>query len=224
MTQHPSWNKVFIIGLPRTGTTSVCVRLLQHGLYVAHTAFTKGCFTQAQVIADVPIFAEYAELDKRFPNSKFVYLDREISTWSISMKRLLGRMEKNLTCEAGGFYPLIKQSYNRVFQLASYYQIPPESAPHALNYLADRYAAHQRNVTRYFANQPGKYLRVDVCESGALESLMRFLELKRIYADFPHINKANKITYWKDLKHPLKVFATSSDQAKREFIHQISDL
>ncbi|HCE50996.1 MAG TPA: sulfotransferase family protein, partial [Shewanella baltica] len=32
--------KVFIIGLPRTGTTSVSVALLEQGLKVAHMAFT----------------------------------------------------------------------------------------------------------------------------------------------------------------------------------------
>ena len=48
--------KIFIIGLPRTGTTSVCVAMLELGFYVAHTAYTDRSFTEAQVIADTPIF------------------------------------------------------------------------------------------------------------------------------------------------------------------------
>lgn len=56
-------NKVFIIGLPRTGTTSLCSFLLNKGLTVAHTAYCQQAFDSAQVIADTPIFHDFQQLD-----------------------------------------------------------------------------------------------------------------------------------------------------------------
>ncbi|WP_320819085.1 sulfotransferase, partial [Thalassolituus sp.] len=41
-------SKIFIIGLPRTGTTSISVALLELGFLVAHTAFTKKAFEVAE--------------------------------------------------------------------------------------------------------------------------------------------------------------------------------
>ncbi|MFQ3195483.1 MAG: hypothetical protein ACI9N3_002317, partial [Colwellia sp.] len=51
--------KIFIIGLPRSGTTSICAAMLELGYTVAHTAYTQKTFDQAQVIADTPIFADF---------------------------------------------------------------------------------------------------------------------------------------------------------------------
>jgi hypothetical protein len=55
--------KIFIIGLPRSGTTSICSVMLELGYSVAHTAYTQKTFDNAQVIADTPIFADYKQLD-----------------------------------------------------------------------------------------------------------------------------------------------------------------
>jgi len=58
-------DKIWIIGLPRTATTSVCVAMLDLGYKTAHTSYTKTCFKHAQVIADTPIFCDYQQLDKQ---------------------------------------------------------------------------------------------------------------------------------------------------------------
>ncbi|MEM7388342.1 MAG: sulfotransferase, partial [Pseudomonadota bacterium] len=47
-------SKIFIIGLPRTGTTSICNSFLQLGYKTAHTAYTQQAITTADVIADTP--------------------------------------------------------------------------------------------------------------------------------------------------------------------------
>ncbi|WP_164835569.1 sulfotransferase, partial [Pseudoalteromonas sp. TB51] len=44
-------SKIFIIGLPRTGTTSVCHAFLEFGIATAHTAYTSHCFENATAIA-----------------------------------------------------------------------------------------------------------------------------------------------------------------------------
>ena len=78
---NQTMNKIFIIGLPRTGTTSVCAAMLDLGFRVAHTAYTDRSFNEAQVIADTPIFCDYQHLDKAYPDAKFIYLTRTMDKW-----------------------------------------------------------------------------------------------------------------------------------------------
>ena len=103
-------NKIFIIGLPRTGTTSVCHAFLEFGIPTAHTAYTNNCFDNAHAIADTPIFNDYKALDKYYPDAKFIYLERELNVWLPSIKQLLLRMHTNLTRTDGGFNIHIKCS------------------------------------------------------------------------------------------------------------------
>ncbi|MEJ2446112.1 MAG: sulfotransferase [Exilibacterium sp.] len=84
--------KIFVVGLPRTGTTSVCVAAVQAGLPTAHTAYTQQCFEHAQFLSDTPCFSHYAHLASRYPDSKFILLCREERAWLASIKRLLARM------------------------------------------------------------------------------------------------------------------------------------
>jgi hypothetical protein len=81
-------NKIFIIGLPRTGTTSVCAAMLTLGFRVAHTAYTVRAFDEAQVIADTPIFNDYQQLDQAYPKAKFIYLERSLKNWLPSIQQL----------------------------------------------------------------------------------------------------------------------------------------
>ncbi|MFT7558967.1 MAG: hypothetical protein ACI93R_000870 [Flavobacteriales bacterium] len=90
-------SKIFIIGLPRTGTTSICIHLLDHNHRVAHNAYCENTIVQADVIADTPVFADYAKLDALYPNSKFIMLERSLELWTPSIQRLLRSMRKVIT-------------------------------------------------------------------------------------------------------------------------------
>ena len=114
-------NKLFIIGLPRTGTTSISIAMLDYGFKVAHTAFTKQAFELADVISDSPCFCDYQQLDALYPNSKFVYLDRALEQWIPSIQMLLKKMQENLAPKTGIFNPVLKRSFNETFDL----YIPP---------------------------------------------------------------------------------------------------
>jgi len=115
-------NKIFIIGLPRTATTSVCLAMLGLGFKTAHNAYTEHAFNEAQVIADTPVFCDYQRLDKHFPTSKFIYLTRETQNWLPSIKQLLQRMIVNLQRTDGGFNPHLKRCYNEMFHCFSLFR------------------------------------------------------------------------------------------------------
>ncbi|GHG03343.1 sulfotransferase [Thalassotalea marina] len=200
MTQR--FNKVFIVGLPRTGTTSLCVKCLELGFNVAHTAYTQQTFEQAQIIADTPVFNDFVLLDQYYPDSKFILLEREISLWLPSIKQLLNRMSRNLLRTDGGFNPIIKRCYTETFA-------PFE--PELINndeFLANCYFSHQSKVLSYFGDKPNQLLRLNLTNSDAPQQLANFLNITAPASAFSVINKGGKVTAWNDLKHPSKVPST----------------
>lgn len=193
--------KIFVVGLPRTATTSVCIAALELGLKTAHTAYTNQCFEEAEFIADTPCFAYYQQLSQYYPNSRFVLLERNIEPWLMSIERLLARMAPKLFAQSGGFAPLLKSSYQKVF---------PGINANLVNdhgFLAECYAAHHSQVTQFFAHQSQRLLTIDVSAANSYEQFCSFLD-KPVGQGFAHVNKQNKVMAWKHFSHPLKVAST----------------
>lgn len=197
--------KIFIIGLPRTSTTSVCLAALNLGFKTAHTAYTHQTMQQAQVIADTPIFCDYQTLDANYPNAKFIYLTREPELWLPSIKQLLQRMYKNLQRTDGGFNPMLKRCYNTVFSPLTEENIKQDE------FLLNCYQRHFQTAKDYFSAREQDLLIIDVSQPNSYCALVEFLGLKSTKNDaagFEHINIGGKVTAWKKIKHPLKIEAT----------------
>ena len=208
-------NKLFIIGLPRTGTTSVSVALLEHGFNVAHTAFTKRAFELADVISDAPCFSDYQQLDLLFPESRYVYLDRPIEKWLPSIQMLLKKMQEPLDIKTGYFNPVLKRSFNETFKLSS------ASYPFDSQHLATCYQAHKEEVLSYFSTRDD-FLSIDISQSGSLGTLLSFLNisiegLTKADTDFPRLNIGKQVDSWKEFKHPNKVNPNSAGREHRKF-------
>jgi len=204
-------NKIFIIGLPRTGTTSISVALLDYGLKVAHTAYTKRAFELADVISDAPCFADYQELDKLFPNSKFVYLDRALESWVPSMQMLLNKMLPELAPKSGYLNPVLKRCIDKTFA--------PLTTENPLDrqHLESCYGTHQQDVFHYFENRDD-LLTIDVSQTDSLQKLLEFLgvEFETVGA-FPHLNIGKQVDNWKEFKHPNKINSLSAGREHRKF-------
>ncbi len=204
-------NKLFIIGLPRTGTTSISVALLDYGFKVAHTAYTKRAFELADVISDAPCFCDYQELDKLFPRSKFVYLDRALASWGPSMHMLLNKMLPELTPKTGYLNPVLKRCINTSFKLVT----TPD--PLSEQHLTSCYLEHQHNVLSYFAGRTD-FLNINVSQSGSLKTLLQFLDINAEDAgDFPRLNVGKQVDNWQQLKHPNKINSLSAGKEHRKF-------
>lgn len=202
-------NKLFVIGLPRTGTTSVSAALLDHGFKVAHTALTKQAFALADVVSDTPCFCDYRQLDALFPDSKFVYLDRAIEPWLSSIHRLLNKIKPYIAPD-GHLNPVIKRCFNSTFELTT--------SPWTKAHLARCYQQHQQQVLRYFSNR-NDLLCIDVSQAGSLPALLDFIGLETKSAtDFPHLNAGSMVTAWKDIKHPNKVNSHAIGPERRRFL------
>ena len=86
--------KILVTGLPRTGTTSVCIAALHLGVKTAHTAYVSTWSTQ--LLADTPVFCDYKNLVSLYPSSKLLHLSRPFELWLPSIKRLMTAMQNNL--------------------------------------------------------------------------------------------------------------------------------
>ena len=204
------FNKLFVIGLPRTGTTSLSVALLEHGYKVAHTAFTQRSFELAEVIADTPCYCDYPQLDALFPNSKFVYLNRGVDSWLPSIRMLLNKMAPNLQPE-GRFNPTMKRCFNDTFELNKTTDLLSDS------HLSHCYQQHQHKLLDYFSNRDD-LLSIPIHQSGSLSTLLNFIGKDTAHKlDFPHLNAGNMVTTWKDIKHPNKISSNASGHRRRKF-------
>ena len=216
-------NKVFIIGLPRTGTTSVSVALLEQGLTVAHQAFTKQAFMLADAVSDAPCFSDYQQLDKLFPNAKFVYLDRPLDKWLPSMQMLLGRMLVHLDKDKGRFHPVMKRSFNHCFDIWQVEDVFDEA------HLTACYQRHQQQVFSYFAGRDN-FISIDISVDGSLATLLQFIDLPHLLdmplqqssdecqpLSFPQLNMGRNVASWDEYKHPNKISANASGPDKRKF-------
>jgi hypothetical protein len=204
-------NKIFIIGLPRTGTTSISVALLDYNFKVAHTAYTKRAFELADVISDAPCFSDYQQLDALFPGSKFVYLERSLDRWIPSMQMLLTKMQPELDEKNGYLHPVLKRSFNKTFALLT--------TKDALNkqHIEDCYLLHRQEVLRYFATRTD-LLSIDISHVNSLKTLLEFLNIKtQNTIEFPHLNIGKHVDNWKKFKHPNKINSLSAGKEHKKF-------
>lgn len=231
-------NKLFIIGLPRTGTTSISIAMLDYDFKVAHTAYTKQAFELADVISDSPCFCDYPELDALYPNSKFVYLDRALEQWIPSIQMLLKKMQENLAPKTGIFHPVLKRSFNETFDLYTPPHTNTSNNTQETNKPSTRYTAknlvlnetafteqhltqcyqiHKEQVLTYF-EQREDLLVINLSDKNSLDQLLSFLDVPHNSdVQFPHVNIGKHVSGWREHKHPNKVNALSSGVDQRKF-------
>jgi hypothetical protein len=203
-------SKIFIIGLPRTGTTSVSALLLNHDFKVAHTALTKQAFLLADVISDTPCFCDYRQLDRLFPGSKYIYLHRDVDSWLPSIKMLLNKIDNHIQ-QSKHLNPVIKRCFDDVIGILSEKRILDKQ------HLTQCYNHHQDQVKRYFSNRDD-LLQINLSENGCLNHLLDFLNIPYNSGEvFPHLNRGRMITEWRDIKHPNKVDSNASGPERRKF-------
>ncbi len=198
--------KIFIIGLPRTATTSVCLALMEQGFKTAHNAYTQHAFLQAEVLADTPIFCDYQNLDRHFPGSKFIYLVREAEQWLPSIKQLLQRMYINLQRKDGGFNPHLKRCYNEVFSPLTEQNLNND------NFLLACYERHQQGIEVYFKSRTEDILTINVNDTNSYVKLLDFLNIepsKGREGGFKKINLGGKVKAWQGLNNKYKVESTN---------------
>lgn len=169
-------SKVWCLGLSRTGTSTLSEILNRSGFNHIHYPSDHDMFNGVNDGAgDIPVIPVYKELDKKFPNSKFVYTIRNKDAWLKSMEPYLER-KKNWD-QASRQVNIRKAVYNQPF--------------FDYNTYSKAYDDHDKDVRSYFKNRPYDFLVLDIIGGDKPQKLFDFLNITNYTPpeEFPHYNK-----------------------------------
>ena len=192
MQERGSGNKVFVIGLSKTGTTSLGQCLAKLGCH--HLPFnrdTANAFLrrdweyldqQAAVfdsVDDWPWPALFKRLDRLYPDAKFI----------LTFRKDPQRWLKSYQNHCLTHWPRLREVplYNRAF---FGFGFPHGNESRHL----DLYHAHFEVVRAHFAGRPEKLLQFCIDDSPTWEPICQFLDLPIPTLPFPHSNVADHVS------------------------------
>lgn len=176
-------NKLFGIGLSKTGTTSLHDAFEKLGyksitfphdhqtIYQLETGvFELDILKKVDAITDVTIVPFFKQLDRSYPGSKFILTVRDRAGWLKSVEAHWSR------------FRVETRDNPRFFVRAAVYG---SIEFHAGQY-ADVYDAHVREVQHYFRDRPDDLLVFNICGGEGWEKLCPFLGKAMPADSFPH--------------------------------------
>jgi hypothetical protein len=205
------YDKVFVIGLNKTGTTTLKKVLRLFGFKVGEQAIAEilavelgqtgdmrkimnYCYT-AEAFQDQPFSSPhlYKELDKEFPNSKFILSirDDENQWFNSVVKFQTKRFSSDPSrppneADLGNAIYRYKGWALDMKKINSNY---PEVPLYDKEQHIDRYLNHNNDVETYFKDRPNDFLKINVSNSNDLLNLVTFLNIKTNMKKFPWMNK-----------------------------------
>jgi len=186
-------NKIFCIGLNKTGSMSLYAALKILGFKTAHYTCTKGNIHEIMrdnsehnrmLLSGMEEYDAYSDffmkrktyhffkiMDEQYPNSKFILNIRDLSSWLRSRK---GHVLKKL-------------------KLRKYRKQNPHSTWYNIDQAAWRkeFEEHSEDVLFYFRNRPADLLVINIPASEGWEKLCPFLGVPIPNESFPHENKTD---------------------------------
>jgi len=173
-------SKVICIGMHKTGTTTLGLALLDLGYSVlgARTDITdllvEGEMEEVlkitesyDALQDVPWAVLYKELDKKYPNSKFIITKRDENKW----------LQSVLNHFADTYIPLHEWIYG--VRIASGNE----------EVYVNRYKRHYEEVNEYFKNRPNDLLSISFKDGDGWKEICEFLGQEIPSKKFPFVNK-----------------------------------
>jgi len=198
-----SINKIFGIGLPKTGTTSLgsALKILGFRLVPPWTRTNNQTFKelmngqyrltimdQYDAMEDMPAPTFYREFDEVFPNSKFILTIRDKDPWIDSCKRQYEKRPHkmkhepaNLPKKEEGYYKMKMEEYLDFCTWGLTYF-------HRERFFRT-YETHLQNVKNHFSERPQDLLILNLTAGEGWEKLCPFLEKPTKKQPFPHSNK-----------------------------------
>jgi hypothetical protein len=202
--------KIFCIGLNKTGTTSLNKALVDLGIVVASESEAKPLFKswvkrdfksiikfckRAQAFQDSPFSFPYTfeTLDKAYPNSKFILTIRDSDEqWYHSITNFHSKLWGN----NDGIPPnkeMLQKAFNaykgRPWDVNRALFNTPESEPYKKDDLLYFYNSYNESVINYFRVNPDRLLVINLSEKKTYKKFVEFLGVEAPYSDFPWENK-----------------------------------
>lgn len=200
------YNKIFGIGLSKTGTTSLNSALNMLNLKSIHCPMDDITYSELicgkydlailqeyDAITDIVVSPFYIEFDKTFPNSLFILTVRDKEDWLRSMKIHIEQKLLN-----GSWLSYLKSPKDTLSE-NSFKFARMCSFLHSVNYgclayceerLGRVFDMHIANVKEYFKGT-NKLLILDICHGDGWSKLCSFLHKNQPNTPFPHENKTS---------------------------------
>lgn len=190
-------SKIFGLGLPRTGTTSLAHALNLMKLKTKHFPFELYKNRNSEIIdeyigfVDSPIPLIWKELDQRFPNAKFILTTRPLEQWLESMEWLFshGKVKWNWSKEV--------HDYHKVF-------FGTERFDQTL--LSQKYHEYHEDIFKSFEHRSQDLLVLNLEEKDSFTKLATFLNVSSPNIEFPHVKKRTKVFLPKRVFYEIKQF------------------
>jgi len=177
--------KIFCIGLSRTGTTSLSKALKILGYRTIHLPgflYFPHFFIQLRskylenydAFSDISVIPFYKKLDRKYENAKFIYTTRDKKQWLKS-------------CAA---YPRFRWPIHKIpiKLIALRYRIYG-TINFDRNRFSETYDKHHDDVIQYFDKKDDKFLAIDITEGDKWRKLCDFLDKPLPEKSFPDMNK-----------------------------------
>jgi len=178
---EPAKPKIFCIGWHKTGTSSIGHALVQLGYSVLGCRLDmvhplrRGDVTEVLELAgrfdalqDVPWAALFRELDRAYPDSRFILTERDEISWLVSASRHFAQTH----------IPLHEWLYG------------DGKLQGNENLYLERYRRHYSEVYEYFRDRPFDLLKIDLATGDSWQKLCDFLGHNIPNRPFPHSNKS----------------------------------
>lgn len=177
-------NKIYGIGLSKTGTLSLKCALEYLGFNIIHfprnqhELFRSICHYHGA--CDIPVVAYYKSLDKQFPGSKFIFTYRNKTDWLFSMEKHF-ELANNIFLN-----PWRKKIRSMVYGQIDFNK----------DIFSKKFDEHYCDVMNYFRDRPQDLLILNVEDTDTVKwtKLKTFLQIsKEIKIDYPHTHKRNNV-------------------------------
>ena len=167
-------SKIFGIGLPKTGTWSLCLamKLLGfkslHFIYPGDFKYYKNTIDNYDFVNDCPISYIFDELSKEYPDSKFICTTRNLDSWLKSSNFFFKK--------------------NRFEKSVEHLNILFESPIFQKEKFIKCYENHAKKVEIFSRTNSVLYLPLEYEDKWDL--ICSFLKIKKINRNYPYINKS----------------------------------
>jgi len=192
--------KIFGIGLGRTGTTSLADAL--NHLNIVTTHFPADQITQAELLSGAKltvltksqglvdgIAPFYPQLFELYPTSRFILTVRESTDWLASVNKF-NKVRSEMQIQHKSSY----KTYSKKIRSMTYGDGELDDQA-----LLNGYNNHLSSVKKFFSNSPESLLTMNICAGDSWEELTSFLGISNPDAPFPQSNNLRSVSNWRQL-------------------------
>lgn len=175
---EPTQEKIFGIGLTKTGTRSLAFALQELGYSAVHYPWSLDEIDQHEAATDIPVACRYKELEIMYPNSKFILTTRPFDDWITTTARK----------PPDPFKPPLWKIETRLRMYGSIHWDEKQ--------WSETYHKHHEEVREHFKGNKN-YLEMDLRAEDKWEDLCKFLGKNKPRSPYPKMNRTvvNKKIY-----------------------------